>query len=164
MVSSPTFAGLKLHRSAEQELGLQTSLLDATGHETQEKKGWQARAAAILRKTRRTNYVRHIRRRLDRWRIPTLEGHRVHRWRTNISSINKLIPPRVLACLFRAAFNGWVTSRRVQQGGYSDAMLKTASSITPTARSSATSARATCTYNVLRQNCVWTFCSASAPR
>ena len=104
-------------RQREQHLQLDTSMLLTEGLPIQARLGWQARATKLLRSGFGVEARLHVRKRLDRWLIPTLPGHWVARWLNVLSSTSKLVPPRVRACQFRVAFNGWTTSRRMQKAG-----------------------------------------------
>ena len=79
--------------------------------------GWQARASKLLRHDWEAQARRHIRKHLDRWEIPILPGHRVDKWLKAMHHIANLIPPRVITAVFRTAFNGWITHRRMQGSG-----------------------------------------------
>jgi len=81
------------------------------------KAGWQARAYALHRGDCPTPLLRHARRRLDRWRVAALPGHRAARLLQGLAEIKSLVPPRALAAKIRAAFNGWPTTWRFQQNG-----------------------------------------------
>ena len=82
-------------------------------HTRQQKAGWQSRATQLcLRST--AGVDTHIRRRLDRWTLVSLPGHRPMRFQSNLSSIAPLVPPRVIAAVVRTAFNGWCTAQRFQ--------------------------------------------------
>lgn len=59
----------------------------------------------------------HARRRLDRWTIPLLPGHRVARMQAVGATIASEGPPRLVAAFIRTAFNGWCTARRFQGRG-----------------------------------------------
>ena len=60
-----------------------------------------------------------VRRRLDRWRIGALPGHRPQRALRVFQVLTGKVPPRVLAALLGTLFNGWCTGRRFQQQGSS---------------------------------------------
>jgi len=79
--------------------------------------GWQARAYALHRGDCPAPLLLHVRRRLDRWRVTALPGHRTARLLEGLAAIKSLVPPRVIAARVRAAFNGWPTRRRFQQRG-----------------------------------------------
>ena len=76
--------------------------------------GFQARLSAELRPPFEAAAQGHIRRRLDRWQIPTLPGHRVERFRQHMLRLGRLVAPRVQAAVLRTALNGWTTARRFQ--------------------------------------------------
>jgi len=77
--------------------------------------GCQARLARAFRTNLAILARQHLRARLDRWSVPVLPGRRVDRWIRSVTSIAKLVAPRVLAAVHRTAFNGWLTARRFQQ-------------------------------------------------
>ena len=91
------------------------SLLDSASPASLQKEGWQAKATRILRAAARHSAAAHVRRRLDRWQLPTLPGHRPVAWSHTLSLSAPLLPPRVQACQIRTAWNGWCTARRYQQ-------------------------------------------------
>ena len=83
----------------------------------QARQRWQARATKVSQENKELEARVQRRRRLDRWQIATLPGHRVELWLRTLHNISSLIPPRVAASQLRVAFNGWVTSRRFQRSG-----------------------------------------------
>ena len=110
-------SAMKALEHKERVLRLDVSLLLHEGLPEQARVGWQARATKILRENKEPDARVHIRRRLDRWQIATLPGHRVERWLRTLHNTSHLLPPRVVASQFRVAFNGWMTSRRFQRSG-----------------------------------------------
>ena len=81
-----------------------------------QKTGWQARATRQLRPSAEP-LLTHMRRRLDRWKVEILPGHRCDMFVRNSRCLGKLVPPRVMAATLRAATNGWITARRMQKAG-----------------------------------------------
>ena len=96
---------------------MEVSLLRRDGHAVQERVGWPARVRKLLNPRSEAPARAHARARLDRWRSPTLPGHRVGRWLSTLRATSAWLPPRVQACQIRTAFNGWLTSRRMQGNG-----------------------------------------------
>ena len=56
----------------------------------------------------------HLRKRLDRWNLSTLPGHRVTKVVNACKVISETLPPRVLAAYLRVVCDGWCTRRRFQ--------------------------------------------------
>ena len=79
---------------------------------------WQAQAFERISLFMQTAAHQHLRRRLDRWNIPTLEGHRCNRAMASLETLIKQVPPRVLAVVIRALCNGWITGRCFQHSGH----------------------------------------------
>ena len=104
-------------QSRERHLHVEVSVLRRDGHAVQEREGWQARVRELLNPRGEDLARAHARARLDRWHSPTLPGHRVHRWLSTLRATSAWLPPRVKACQLRTAFNGWLTSRRMQGNG-----------------------------------------------
>ena len=77
--------------------------------------GWQSRAENMLNFKPRGMALLHLRRRLDRWKLHTLPGHRPRRIERLLHSLSKLAQPRVLAAVLRIVCNGWCTGRRFQR-------------------------------------------------
>ena len=102
-------------RHVERSLGIGSSLLHDTSEEARQ--GWQARASRLVRQRCQLSPMMHVRRKLDRWQVRTLPGHRANHWVKVLCSTTKLLPPRVKACQLRTAMNGWFTGRRFQQTG-----------------------------------------------
>jgi exonuclease III len=110
-------AAVKL-KAAETKLCTVNSILHRGSAMEQQRIGWQARANRILRDAHPTgDLVMHLRKRLDRWHIDILPGHRVARAVTALSELSRSAPPRVFAAVLRALCNGWATSRRFQGNG-----------------------------------------------
>ena len=65
-------------------------------------------------KTPRGTAFIHLRRRLDRWNLCILPGHRPARAEKAMRIIGKQLTPKVLAAYIRLICNGWCTSRRFQ--------------------------------------------------
>ena len=86
------------------------------GLQEQEREGFQARVNALLPSPLEAALT-HLRRRSDRMRIQTLAGHRVGHIRRAFDILRPLVPPRVLAAVFRATFDGFITARRFQGRG-----------------------------------------------
>ena len=78
---------------------------------------WQKTCRSVLESPSAVHVVRHLRRRLDRWAMPLLPGHRVQRAIACMKCAATSCPPRVCAALLRTWCNGWVTARRMQRVG-----------------------------------------------
>ena len=76
--------------------------------------GWQAQFTKMIRPKHEQDALVHLRRRLDRWISPVLQGHRVDRFVRHMRNLATLVAPRVLAAILRTALNGWTTARRFQ--------------------------------------------------
>jgi hypothetical protein len=104
-------------RAAETKMRTEVSLLDGTGIE-QQRAGWQARAQSVIRDAHHTGALQaHLRKRLDRWHLDILPGHRVARATVALKGLSCSAPPRISAAVLRALCNGWTTSRRFQGNG-----------------------------------------------
>ena len=79
--------------------------------------GWQARAVKFISPTPQGPAVLHLRRRLGRWMIPTLPGHRCGRALRALEVLLSQVPPRIIAAVILCLCNRWITGRRFQQGG-----------------------------------------------
>ena len=99
------------------ESGPDGKLMLQAGREEHHRDGWQARAIKLLSARNPLEVQRHVRRRLDRWNIQVLPGRRVARWLESMKAVSTLLPPRVQACQFRTAFDGWVTGQGQQRRG-----------------------------------------------
>ena len=87
------------------------------GTEDHRRDGWQARALEATRHPHSAAALGFLRRRLDRWQVHVLPGHRCRGLTASMKSIAALMPPRVLAAALGANLNGWMTARRFQHGG-----------------------------------------------
>ena len=110
-------AAIDAVRQREHELSTTSSLLRPGQASSQGRAGWQARASKVLHQSTEAEARVHIRKRLDRWQLTILPGHRVERWLKVVQGTSKMLPPRIIASQFRVAFNGWITRRRMQQPG-----------------------------------------------
>ena len=79
--------------------------------------GWQCKFTKLIKVEYPHAAMQHLRRRLDRWRMSTLPGHRVRRALNMLKTIGEGLPPRVWAAYFRLICNGWITARRFQGSG-----------------------------------------------
>ena len=75
--------------------------------------GWQRRITTLCRPPSGAAAL-HLRRRLDRWDIKTLPGHRPARALRHIALLAGRCHPRVLAAYMRTICNGWCTRHRFQ--------------------------------------------------
>ena len=94
----------------------QTVPLDNEAVVTDARTRFQATVRASIASSPAPAFV-HLRRRLDRWKIPTLPGHRPNRAIKAFQILRTDVPPRVLAAVYRGLFNGFITARRFQQQG-----------------------------------------------
>ena len=78
---------------------------------------WQRACVVVLRPPHIEQALRHLRRRLDRWEVEALPGHRVGRVVQLLQSLSRLVQPRVVAAVLRLLCNGVVTARRFQGRG-----------------------------------------------
>jgi hypothetical protein len=107
-----------LLRTAENIMQTEFSLLDRGTAAEQQRIGWQARAYRIIRDAHPSGALQaHLRKRLDRWCIDILPGHRVTRATAALAELSRTAPPKIFAAVLRAMCNGWVTSRRFQGNG-----------------------------------------------
>ena len=84
---------------------------------TQRRAGWQCKMTSLFAGPSRGQAHRHLRRRLDRWPLAVLPGHRVDRATRILEVLGRRSVPRVQAALLRTWCNGWCTRRRFQQTG-----------------------------------------------
>ena len=94
------------------EQRLRSPQADPQTLETRVRTVWQRQARIVLSRTAPPTHLLFYRRRLDRWNIPLLRGHRVERFQGLMRRLRSLVPPRVLAAAVRTNFNGWCTQRR----------------------------------------------------
>ena len=78
---------------------------------------WQKASRLVLERSAISAVELHLRRRLDRWDLHLLAGHRVRRAILSMKNVAAGCPPRVCASLLRSWCNGWVTARRMQDNG-----------------------------------------------
>ena len=83
----------------------------------QTREGWQGRVAKVFSSVTIGHSTLHLRRRLDRWKLVTLPGHRVGKVERVLEVLSRLSTPRVQASYLRMVCNGWCTRRRYQQTG-----------------------------------------------
>ena len=83
----------------------------------QDSQGWQRRITAVCRGPHGAQAQRHLRRRLDLWRIAALPGLRPDRAVRHLHHLASSGHPRVLAVYLRTIFNGWCTNHRSQGAG-----------------------------------------------
>ena len=85
-------------------------LFGSTSADTVTKQLWQLTAVATLRAAGHKAEL-HLRRRLDRWQLTILPGHRPIRFHRALDAIALAVPPRVLAAFLRVSFDGLPTCR-----------------------------------------------------
>ena len=71
---------------------------------------WQKQAGLLLRPPEPLALDRHLRRRLDRWDVPVLQGHRVPRLQRVLRRLGPLVPPCVWASALKALMDGWTSA------------------------------------------------------
>ena len=82
-----------------------------------EQQSWQSGITKLIRiRTLGTSSI-HLRRRLDRWDLVTLPGHRVLRATEFLRLLGDTSSPRIQAAYLRTICNGWCTKRRFQNSG-----------------------------------------------
>ena len=79
--------------------------------------GWQRKATHIVRSVPKGTSTIHLRRRLDRWKIQVLQGHRVERAMRVMAEVGRTSAPKVQAAYLRTICDGWCTKRRYQSQG-----------------------------------------------
>ena len=92
-------------------------LLKKEGEEEAPKEAWQKRCLSELRTSHTESVHRHLRRRLDVWKVSVLPGHRVQRALSMLGGIMKFVSPRIWATVLRTLCDGWTTHRRMQRQG-----------------------------------------------
>ena len=90
-------------------------LLRKSGEDEVPKEVWQKRCMAVLRTSHDVPLHRHLRRRLDEWKISVLPGHRVHRASNMLDGLIRFVSPRIWAAILRTLCDGWTTHRRMQR-------------------------------------------------
>ena len=97
--------------AARQEKSVEELLLNGSG--AQFKRGhWQRLCAIAVRSTECEQLQRHLRRKLDRWSLATLSGHRVHKAISVSTRLGSLVRPCVLSAVLKALLGGWTTHSR----------------------------------------------------
>lgn len=84
----------------------------------QKREGWQSRVAKVFTSVPIGQSTIHLRRRMDRWKLLTLPGHRVGKVQRVLEVLSRLSTPRVQAAYLRMVCNGWCTKRRYQQRAF----------------------------------------------
>ena len=77
-------------------------------------KSFQAAAREIIRRKSRTPAHFRIRHKLDTWRLPGTPGNVATRFEQRLGMLQGLVPPRVIAAVFSAAWDRWCRERRFQ--------------------------------------------------
>ena len=85
------------------------TLMQGTSEIPVPKGRWQRRAGELLRQPEPFDLERHLRRRLDRWSVPLLQGTRVRRMQGVLRRLGPLVPPCVWAACLKALLDGWVS-------------------------------------------------------
>ena len=82
-------------------------LLQGSSAEPVPKRSWQKKCCQVLRCGDAFGLHQHLRRRLERWRIPLLPGHRVHRLQTVLRRLGPMVPPCAWAATLKTMLDGW---------------------------------------------------------
>ncbi len=102
---------------ADRNLSGKISVLDGNSIDMERQMGWQGRVTPLFRSVQLGASMLHIRRRMDRWNMLTLPGHRPGRARTVLGILGRHSNPRVQAAYLRSICNGWCTKGRFQKKG-----------------------------------------------
>ena len=81
---------------------------------TKVRRGWQRAALARLRAPRPLWVDNRTRHRLARWRLPLFPRRLLPTVRAALRALRPLVPPRIIAALWRTWWNGWLTTRRMR--------------------------------------------------
>ena len=90
-------------------------LLQGTSAEPVAKKDWQRRCRSVLSRVDDDVIPRHLRRKLDSFRMSILPGHRVRRATLLLRGLARNVPPRVWFATLKALCDGWTTHARFQR-------------------------------------------------
>ena len=96
---------------ADRQVQALLSRLPRCGLRLDERAGWQGRVAVACRTGGNVLAWRHLRRRLDRWPVATLPGHRLHRALARLQRVAAGSAPRVTIAYLRTLCGGWCPSR-----------------------------------------------------
>ncbi|CAK0811150.1 unnamed protein product [Prorocentrum cordatum] len=78
-------------------------------------KSFQAAARELIGRSYRSPAHFQIRHKLDRWLLPGTPRNAATRFEQRMGLLRGLVPPRVVAAVFSAAWNRWCTERRFQR-------------------------------------------------
>ena len=110
-------------------LGLMSSELlrqagwNTTSHEHNDneirkvRKKFQSSVRAALHKRDQQDPVQRIRKKLDRWNLHGIPNITANRCALAFHKLKKLVPPRVVAAVWKTMWNAWTTARRFQKVG-----------------------------------------------
>ncbi len=104
-------------RDADSEVRCKLRSCPGTDLMLHKRLGLQKRVSDFCRSTCFGDAGHHLRRRLDRWSMETLPGHRVQRAVRVLGTLQRHATPRVQAGYLRAICDGWCTRRRFQGRG-----------------------------------------------
>ena len=90
------------------------ALLQGTDEVPVPKNKWQKRCTILFSRPDPRCLDRHLRRRLDRWTIPALPGHRIRRLQSALRRLGPLVPPCVWAATLKAMMDGWTSKDRAR--------------------------------------------------
>ena len=85
-------------------------LLQGAAKDPTPKSHWQRRCSEILRLHDVAGLHHHLRKRIDRWPLRTLPGHRVRRMQVALTRLGALVPPCVWAAALKTLLDGWTTA------------------------------------------------------
>ena len=86
------------------------------GLELAARRSFQRAAVAALPSGRRAWLEVRARHKLERWNVAEYPRIRAQRWLDGLRRLASAVPPRVLAAVWRTAWNGWMTHRRFPDG------------------------------------------------
>ena len=94
------------------------ALLQGTDEVPVPKNKWQKRCTILFSRPDPRCLDRHLRRRLDRWTIPALPGHRIRRLQSALRRLGPLVPPCVWAATLKAMMDGWTSKDRARPAAF----------------------------------------------
>ena len=104
-------------RDADQEMREKLRSNPCADLRLQEKPAFQKKIARLCRSTTPGDACFHLRRRLDKWKLIILPGHRTERAVRILEVLKNHSTPRVQASFLRTVCNGWCTRSRYQGVG-----------------------------------------------
>jgi len=104
-------------RNADRELRQKLRSSPGVDLRLQHKPEFQKRLTQFCRSTVPGDADHHLRRRLDKWNLNTLPGHRLQRARRNLEVLKRRSTPKVQASFLRTVCQGWCTRHCFQGSG-----------------------------------------------